>query len=48
MTTSKNIFGIFFLFLMTSCSYNSLRPEVVDRADAQKNADSGFCNSCIN
>lgn len=36
MTTSKNIFGIFFLFLMTSCSYNSLRPEVVDRADAQK------------
>jgi len=31
---SKNIIAITFALLMVSCSYSSLRPEVVDRADA--------------
>ena len=35
MTTSKNIISIFFAIFMVSCSYNSLRPEVVDRSDAR-------------
>ena len=36
MTASKNIFSILFAMLMVSCSYSSLRPEVVDRSDAQR------------
>ena len=36
MRMSKNIIAITFALLMVSCSYSSLRPEVVDRADAQR------------
>ena len=36
MRMSKNIIAITFSLLMVSCSYSSLRPEVVDRADAQR------------
>ena len=36
MTASKNIFSILFAMLMVSCSYSSLRPEVVDRSDSQR------------
>ena len=36
MTTSKNIISIIFVMFMMSCSYSSLRPEVVDRSDAQR------------
>ena len=35
MTTSKNIISIFFALFMVSCSYSSLRPEVVDRSNAR-------------
>ena len=36
MTASKNIISILFAMFMVSCSYSSLRPEVVDRSDAQR------------
>ena len=36
MTTSKNIISIIFVMFMMGCSYSSLRPEVVDRSDAQR------------
>jgi outer membrane lipoprotein SlyB len=36
MKSSKNIISIIFMMLIMSCSYSSLRPEVVDRSDAQK------------
>ena len=36
MKISKNILSIFFAMFMMSCSYSSLRPEVVDRSDAQR------------
>jgi outer membrane lipoprotein SlyB len=36
MTTSKKILSIIFTMFMVSCSYSSLRPEVVDRSDAQR------------
>ena len=36
MRASKNIIGILFAMFMVSCSYSSLRPEVVDRSDAQR------------
>ncbi len=36
MRTSKNIISILFIMFMVSCSYSSLRPEVVDRSDAQR------------
>ena len=36
MRMSKNIIAITFALLMVSCSYSSLRPEVVDRTDAQR------------
>ena len=36
MRMSKNIIAITFALLIVSCSYSSLRPEVVDRADAQR------------
>ena len=32
----KGIIGIIFAVFMVSCSYSSLRPEVVDRSDAQR------------
>ena len=36
MTIFKNIIIFTFVTLIMSCSYSSLRPEVVDRSDAQK------------
>ena len=36
MTASKNIISIIFAMFMVSCSYSSLRPEIVDRSDAQR------------
>ena len=36
MTTSKNIISILFAMFMVGCSYSSLRPEIVDRSDAQR------------
>ena len=36
MKASKNIISILFAIFMVSCSYSSLRPEVVDRSDAQR------------
>ena len=36
MRMSKNFIAITFVSLMVSCSYSSLRPEVVDRVDAQR------------
>jgi outer membrane lipoprotein SlyB len=36
MTIFKNIIIFAFVTLIMSCSYSSLRPEVVDRSDAQK------------
>ena len=36
MKMSKGIIGIIFAMFMVSCSYSSLRPEVVDRSDAQR------------
>ena len=36
MTASKNIISILFAMFMVNCSYSSLRPEVVDRSDAQR------------
>jgi len=36
MTASKNIISFIFVMFMMGCSYNSLRPEVVDRSDAQR------------
>jgi len=36
MKMSKAIIGIIFAMFMVSCSYSSLRPEVVDRSDAQR------------
>ena len=37
MKMSKGIITIIFLmFFMVGCSYSSLRPEVVDRSDAQR------------
>ncbi|MDB9769627.1 glycine zipper 2TM domain-containing protein [Gammaproteobacteria bacterium] len=36
MKISKNIISIIFAMFMVSCSYSSLRPEVVDRSDAQR------------
>ena len=36
MRASKNIISILFAMFMVSCSYSSLRPEVVDRSDAQR------------
>ena len=36
MRMSKNIIVISFAMFMVSCSYSSLRPEVVDRSDAQR------------
>ena len=36
MTAFKNIISIIFVMFMMGCSYSSLRPEVVDRSDAQR------------
>ena len=36
MRISKNIVAIAFALFMVGCSYSSLRPEVVDRTDAQR------------
>ena len=36
MTIFKNIIIFTFVTIIMSCSYSSLRPEVVDRSDAQK------------
>ena len=36
MTASKNIISILFAIFMVGCSYSSLRPEIVDRSDAQR------------
>ena len=36
MTAFKNIISFIFVMFMMGCSYSSLRPEVVDRSEAQR------------
>ena len=36
MKISKGLMSVIFAMSMVGCSYNSLRPEIVDRSDAQR------------
>ena len=36
MKISKGLMSIIFAMSMVGCSYSSLRPEIVDRSDAQR------------